>query len=349
MGLSLSGIDMTIPTLDKTWQFNVNNIAGGNANGALDDNRHLIYLIKQALIGLSIIKSGSLYVSHVSLNWTNVWIVTLSSNAVSFGAVDYWDNTGDIIWANTGVDHSWVVLRQAVTGSEICIDCSNSNPRYATIVWSHSTGFAGGDLANRPTAADEVILINNTTWNGGTGAEFVYSASIMMSADGECTRILFRKLQFTLGFWLFDLAKDPVTNWSNPSVALAVSSSFGNASITTPEVLSEVANTVGYHGAIQMSMHMTSEGLVAGGATRSLSNVAHTLARNDFSDEWVLLPIGLYSPTTGAAGRHGQLYDIWFGADLAEYTTYPANLTNQFAQFVNVILPWNGEGLPIIG
>jgi hypothetical protein len=65
---------------------------------------------------------------------------------------------------------------------------------------------------------------------------------------------------------------------------------------------------------------------------------------NELSGEWPLWPISIDCSTVGARGRLGTLVDIWMGSSaVASGDSYPATgTTGQFAQFNNLVIPWNG-------
>jgi hypothetical protein len=328
---------MALPSLDKTWQYNVNNLRG-NTGDNLEDNRDILFMIKQSLIGETF--GGS------SLGWTGTWTVQSSSPGDgTFGAGDNWADVTDIVWANVGTNHSWIVFRQAATGSEFCVDCRNSNDSYATIAWSHSAGFGVGSATNRPTATDEIELITNAFWVGGLTTPFAARIHTMISTDGECTRVYAQIRNLTNLVWLFDLAKNPVSGWVNPSIALARS---GSSTIDMALYTSwnEADNIYGYHGATAMTLYASMEGA----DDDPLVEQGFVASANDIDGSWPMLPAGLVSETAGARGRHGELFDFWFGSGYqVSGTTYPDDLSRQFAQFGNIIVPWNGSAPQVIG
>lgn len=334
---------MAMPVIELTWQHSVNT-QKGNTSVLNDDNKSVLFAIKQALIGISP-KTGR------SLGWTNPWTVVSSSNGISSGASDYWNSESDLVWS-TG-SHSWVVLNQPGAGIEICLDLSNNNTGYMTQVWSPSTGFSGGDINTRPSAGDQIVLRNNTTWLGGQALPFGARIHVMTSADGRRARVL---VGITAGnnagiclFWLYDEAKDPVNGWTNYNVALSTDSDVNNP-VTTHPYLANTARIAGVHAGSPMYMYASNESTWRNSSgIKGIVNSAHIWAPNDFNGEWPLTTLGLTSQTSGAVGRHGQLIDIWFGSDLMHGKSYPDTLEKQFAQFHNIVVPWNGEGIYIRG
>jgi hypothetical protein len=64
---------------------------------------------------------------------------------------------------------------------------------------------------------------------------------------------------------------------------------------------------------------------------------------NSLDGSWPMAPIGLYSATASNIGRHGELFDLWYGATTrANGDQYPSTGTlYQFTQFDELILPWD--------
>ena len=72
---------MALPTLEKTWQFNVNQAIA--TTGVVNtDAQNLLFRIKQTLIGFS----------------SNPWTVVRSSNSVTTGASDLWVAASNLIF-----------------------------------------------------------------------------------------------------------------------------------------------------------------------------------------------------------------------------------------------------------
>lgn len=337
---------MGLPSLDKTWQFNVNNLRGNvppPSGSNLEDHKDIMFMVKQSLIGKTF--------AGVSLGWTGVWTVESSGDgAGDFGAGDKWANKDDLVWDNTGNAHSWIVFRQSATGSEFCVDCDSTESRRITLTWSpaarYGLAYGGTDGTNtdRPTASDEVTIINNNMWVGGQTGRLAVRVHTMVSTDGECTRVI-AQINNNVMFWLFDLAKNPVSGWTNPSVAVALSA-LSAANITDWADLIDTATVNGVHGAINMTMYMATEGIIA----NPLPYVSYTVAPNDIDGSWPMMPVGLVSEISGARGRHGELYDFWFGSsNQITGATYPNDLTRQFVHFSDIILPWDGSAPQVIG
>ncbi len=215
---------MSIPTLDKTWQFSVNNNRKpfGTASAWA---ANLVREIKDNLIGFSL----------------NPWILEYSSDSVAAGSagdnVDRWTEDSDVVFA--AGDHSWVVLKQSgiLSNFQICWDLNAANSTDTTMVVSPSAGFTGGTISARPTATDEYVIGSATDWGIGDGTRETFSYHMMMSTDGECTRVIFVQGDGAYGgvsgLWSFDKPKNPVSGWTNPWIALYANSSGFSSAIDT--------------------------------------------------------------------------------------------------------------------
>ena len=156
--------------LEKTWAVAEFNTSASTYNGTM------LYIKTQLIAG--------------------AWDIVMCCNGDGVtepSADDLWIDTGDIVWATAGSAHSWIVLsNNSLISSgakfQVCFDLCNtytgSGSCSGTLAVSYNAGFTGGTKINRPTATDEIILVNNTYLIFGP------SIKIFMSADGECTRII---------------------------------------------------------------------------------------------------------------------------------------------------------------
>jgi hypothetical protein len=329
---------MALPILVKTWQFSVNNTVAPQGSALATARLTIRTAIKDVLKGFGL----------------NPWTVTGSSDSVSSGldASDRWDSDTDLVWANAGTAHSWIVLRQTgiATNFELCIDLTGASANGTSMVCvvSPSSGFTGGTTLNRPTATDEQVL-SSTSW-GGNGTDIHTTVHAMQSTDGQCTRLIVCQDNRATGFMVFDVVKNPVSGWSNPSYSIVIAN---NVSSLAPVMASMflAANARGRAGAVNMSLYTST--LVAGtGSNNNLPSLQSF--HNDMDMQFPLFPMGIVSDTVGARGRHGELFDIWYG--LTSNTSdrnsggirvgsvsYSDNINKKFAQFGNVIVPWDGS------
>jgi hypothetical protein len=323
---------MSLPTLAKTWQFNVNQaIAAQGSQQAT--NRRLLRAIKDSLIGFT----------------SSPWATRYSCDSLTAGTagdgIDRWTADTSVVGNSAGSAHSWFVMRQTgiATNFELLISCENSSTLSVIVLAvSPSAGFTGGTTTARPTATDEIVLLTTgNTWN--SGADVNHKLHVMQSSDGQVTRVMLWENNINCLFWAFEKPKNPPSGWTNPSTSFAM----GGASTATFQNLSAFLTAGGGQGSSKgrgtatFAMTWTGEG-----SNSSSSILANGIlnAPNDFDSSWPFFPIGLVSTQAGHRGRHGTLFDIWWGSSgTASADTYPADGSRQFAQLANIILPWNGS------
>jgi len=240
---------MAAPVLDKVWQHNVN-IQQGNTGVKNDDYAGILLSIKRLLTGVA--PNGR------PLSWTGIWTIKASSNGVVADLNDNWNSTADLVWSSS--NRSWIVLSQSATGSEICLDCNSSSTQIMSWVWSHSAGFnVSSPVINaRPIATDGLVFLSSGSWCSAESSPFGARLHVMLSTDGECTRVIVNFRDKSVLFWLFDLAKNPVSGWTNPSIAAMASGNFSNSKLLH-NIWADNAFVRGRHGAIDMSLYMSSE------------------------------------------------------------------------------------------
>lgn len=313
---------MSLPVLAKTWQFNKNQAITAQGT-SLATSRLLMRTLKNGLIGFALL----------------AWAVQGSSNSVTaaMDGVDRWAADTDLVWAAGA--HSWIVLRQTgiATNYEICIDLNTSTDTNATIVVSPSAGFTGGTTGARPTATDEIVIVNTQNW--GSRGNFDHKLTQLQSSDGECTRVVIYSGNICTLFTILDKPANPVTGWTTPSLS-AWQASNATDRATVAIWLKATAGSEplwGRHSGTNFRGDVTCEW----GISNNLSELI-TVA-NQISSEWQMLPVGFVSNTATRIGRHGSFYDLWLGQTaVSDADTYPADGTMQFVEVGDFILPWNG-------
>lgn len=316
---------MALPTLTKTWQHNVNNSISA-LGSALADNRRLWRSIKNALIGFG----------------TNPWVVRYSCNSVTAGTagdgVDRWVSDSDLVWNSNGSANSWIVLRQVGISStfEMLIALQTSTSLATTAYISVSTvAYTGGTTANRPTSTAETVISNATTISS-ISSDMATRWSVSQSTDGQCTRIVVAASGVTQFWLLIDKPSNPTTGWGTPFIGFLTVGSPTAAALcasNSPKGAMRNSSTAG-------TAYMLCEGDTIGVVP---ANTVFGQINNEISSEWPMIPIAFASGTVGIRGRHGTLQDVWLGSNaVATADTYPGDGSNQFVQFGNIILPWNG-------
>lgn len=322
---------MALPTLSKTWQFNVNNQTTAQGS-ALADSRKTLRGIKDAMIGFA----------------TNPWTVRYSCDSVTAGTagdgVDRWSADTKLVWANAGTAHSWIVLRQTGIGPtyELLISCEGTSATGSLLtILTSISGFSGGSRTARPTATDELTVASSGQWISGSDVSNRWS--VMQSTDGQCTRILVGFGGNFTTLIVLDKPNNPTTGWSTPNFS-ALYFIAGGLSITTANFISLTSPLARSRiGSVNGSVTLTIEGIGNNFATDiTIGNIA-----NEVDSSWDMWPLGIACLTSGARGRHGSLFDLWaISTARASGDMIPADGSNQFAVFGNFVLPWNGSAAP---
>jgi hypothetical protein len=311
---------MAMPTKEKTWQYNVNQLPGGGSKPQL-------LAIKNSLTGFGVLP----------------WTVWGSCNATLYGnndGVNRWITTGDLNWVGEAgsTTRSWIVLKQTGLGvdASICYEMNtNSATQCITVVVFPTGPSVGGTTLVRPSAANEVVLLSAALW-GGSGTSTVIHAA--QSTDGQCTRLLLCRLGFVVAIQMFDRPKSPVDGWSPAIVMLALGTN-ASATQTTYALLNDSAASKGRIGSVASTFYMTSEGWGASTLGEQMT------FPDDDTAEYPLSPAYLASDLVGVRGMaKGRLYDLWWGSTaVANGSTYPSDGSKAFAQFGHLIFPWDGS------
>jgi hypothetical protein len=259
------------------------------------------------------------------------------------GGMNTWSN---LTWNSAGSEHSWIVLKQTGIHSnfEICIDCSNTSTHYITVVMGVS-GFSGGSTTACPTATTQQILHSNAYWLAADTATAGWPSIIvaMQSTDGQCTRIVAISNGWPVLFWFFEKPKNPVSGWTNPAIGCS-SSAGGYSSAMSLSRFNDTARAYSYMNGVWASLFLTCEGA----SSSTIMEWDQISQRNQLSLEYPIWPIGLVSDTVSAKGRHGQLYDMWWGQQYPVIgggfidTSYPDDSSYLYWQCDDFVFPWNG-------
>lgn len=348
---------MPLSALEKTWQFDVNNAIGATGTN-LTTMRNLWLSIKNALIGFG----------------TLPWTVRYSCDSVVAGAandlVDRWDTNTDLTWAtqDTGTAaRSWIVLRNT-DGVEILLECRNSsssgNGRALRIVMSPAAHFTGGTTLARPTATDEVVIVNGDSatascmggGNGGGTTDGAWAHHVLHSTDGLVTMVIVCRNGFATGFWYIGRLSLPVTGFTFPVVGCAWGGSTTTFATeggsTIANMLEGVdSNVTNPHAAFRHSgtngrLFAVSEAFGDGSLSASSSEPIgrNLVVANEISGQYQLPQVGMASLTSGLRGEHGRLFDVvWVPEVRASAEHYPDDGSRARAVFGDILVPWDGS------
>jgi hypothetical protein len=341
---------MAMPTKEKTWNsFDVGNVVNTMAQ-ATD--------MKAVLLGLK--------TAMVAAGWT----VSLSSNATSSGADDYWDTTTDLNWGTTGA-RSWIVLRNpdffgAGAHFELLLECrwaSSSYPMNLGVKYSPTGDYAGGNTTTLPTATTGVELVTIPTGTADDG-NFLQGSTMRRawhfacSSDRQCTRFFVTQrlgeVIHVTTFFAIEHMKAPVAGLADADQFVVLW--FSDESVTGTSTKTLVTQ---WNAAARAKSYVAGSGAVTYYLTGEFCNGALVrdqirAANPDDGDSWPLFPIGLVTITNVgyAYGRNGELFDMWWApamnTELATSpkntgTTFPNDGSCTFIQLGDLVFPWDGS------
>jgi hypothetical protein len=329
---------MPAPAYVKTWQHSPNFLA--TRTTTLNGAQKIWFQVKGALTGFG------------TLPWTVQFSCNGQGGAGSFGASDKWLASTDLVWAASGSNHSWIVLRQTGVAAkfEVCIDLNSSSAFNISFIYSPVNGFgaanggADGTATARPTASDEVVVrsIYQWTWND---ADQPVQVHVQQSTDGQCTRAVFCGSNGAQTILILDRVQNALSAWSGTkAVVLFIGSNAPGTQVGTYANLNDVASLNFKHGSTAGTAFMAALGYVAS------ANGEQLLAQNDLSKEYAFDDISVWSETASLRGLWGTMFDMYLGP-----TAGPVNATMEdsagsplgWVQFGHLILPWaSGNGVP---
>lgn len=338
-------------SFEKEWQFNVNQeqpwLLNPDPPGIQIQWRtpkSLLWKIKNALVSFP----SNPWVAVRSF-WYHDWGTPPTGGVV---AGDGWADIGDISWSGY-YDQicTWIVLQQSAIAPnfQICLYTNHGTGQDAEYlhVIVFPTGYTyAGDSTHRPSAPNEIDMTGYSgNWGIYQATSGAWSATlhVMMSTDGECTRMFF--IMNRLGvlaatsLWLFEKPKNPVSG-GYPFIATMI----GGGNTVDPFVSYFQLQDINYYshgnwGGQSVNYYLTSEGYGSGTLGENL-----TVADED-TGKWPLCPVQLsiasVVPVRGA--RKGDLADLWWGpTSVSRGDTYPEDGTKQLVQVGHLVFPWNG-------
>ncbi len=321
---------MALPTVVKTWQFNVNNTEVSASE--LIWHQTLLYNLKTALIGFA----------------SNAWTVLHSSDGTTADATDRWASAANLIWS-TG-NHSWIII-QNVDGVEVLIDLdyTSANVEDAYIYMSVAAGFTGTtSVSVRPTATDEVDIRTGIDVNNWWAAQTITVANnvwhMFHSTDGKNTMIVGYRSNVPHTFILIGAFQDPAPGQTSPyyggwytanNLSLDVTQLASMGLATTPRYSS-------YHAG-EFKMSCAGLGLHING---SVLGTSYGSVAEEIDGDLYFTDLVFFGVTSGWRGPKGKPPDVYWGQYqiASDGDTYPNNAsTRQWVQFGAVVLPWTGD------
>jgi len=286
--------------LAKTWTKYDDNLNDSSLTLVEDQNREMLLRIKNRLVS----SCGAVVVS--------------SSDGTTADASDNWSVYTDLVFNTSGSAHSWIVLQfdSIHSGYQICIDCNETavTTEQCTALMSGAAGFTGGTTTNRPTATDEITLINGTYWGGWTIADSSSSRrawSLITSSDNTVVFVLTHFTNSPLGFWIFAKPAGAPAGNSTPGIAYMI----GQSGPT-------VSNLRG-SGNTKMLVDGQETGLVFSSSYADIDFLSSTQDNRcsvDISNNGMMFGHSLISTNVSRAGAYGYIPDLyWVNTAMVDY------------------------------
>lgn len=343
---------MPLPSLEKTWQYDVNNVQAATGT-SLTTHRQLWRAIKNGLLGFG------------TLPWTVEYSCDSTVAGSAADGIDRWDSDTDLVWqsAASGTARSWFVLSNT-DGVQMLWECraqTTSTGKSMGIYISPSAGFTGGTTTQRPTATDEIALLSgdsSTLSHIGAGqasntTDFAYAWHILHSNDGLVTMVVICQGGNCSGFWYFGRMSQPVSGWTTP-VGHAVFSGLSGTSpgrITYNETADKNSTnasnlrTGALFNAVTADWFPCSIAIGASAANSSEPSGRVILVANELSTEWELPQVSVGCTVSGARGMsHGRLFDVrWVSSARADGDTFPGDGSRTRVVMGPFVIPWDGS------
>lgn len=328
---------MALPTLTKTWNFNVNQTF--TSSSTIESVRNLYFNIKQSLQN-----SGG-------------WQVIASSNGSVANTNDNWISTSSLNWPSGGA-RSWIILKHPTNNSQFLMDLINSGAGWPSLAsyysrngWNVSGALSTSSLPSPIDSGDSNTIFSNGNYIFDS-LTFNFVLHYMYSSDGYCHRMIVYSSDVPIFFITLDTPETSYNaSWAptspQPSTAMVIHPGFPTFGIvnvmtlanfyTNPYMKTRVG-PVGSTAAQNISLYLSAEAYNTTLLTNGLQ------IPNDFTSEYPMLETGLVSTTAPYVGKIGKLSDLWFGVtNFTGSPTYPNDNTRQFVQHGILITPWNGS------
>ncbi len=338
---------MALPVPVKTYLFTATGYAS-TVNmqqlslGAKNDKQRLLLNFVLCLLGFA----------------STTWSVVGCSDSITAGidATNRWLTVANLVWNSNGSPFSWIVLGNTALGSGWQLLIALNSPDGGTnnageglyVSYSPNAGYTGGSTTARPSATDEVIYYN---YDGsrhfvGNDSAFNMRQNVVMSSDGQVTRMFVYANNICFLWWQFEKSANPRASWTYPNFIGLWGGDHGTSQPTYGSILGS-ARYVSYLGGAGAGFIGTSEA-TSGGYIGQLQTY-----QDDLDADYPLSPVALWGVTNGARARRGAIYDLWLGStSIPDGNGYPATGmdagSNKLMTVGNFAVPWVGDGTGLV-
>lgn len=335
---------MTALSKTKTWTKYSTFIVPGSGptpqagqTQANSDGRLLFYRLKTTFLaaGWTVVRSCGYYDDGGGAAW-------------HFGTADHWPDAESVRWKEADNKFGWIVLKNTnlhAVGNGfqvlIALNHDRANTIYGTLSFACEGGYTAGSETVRPTATDEVVLLNDDLWNPDAGVMFENSAvNIWYPSDGTSFRLWWgRSITGTSlsPVWFFERLVDTPAWLDKPVIVLMIKIDLAS---------NVFGQTIGYPG----RAYFCCDDLKGLGFALSLeaSNagalINHAACKvPDMGGRWPVFPISAVSTSLLARGYLGRLTDLWAVPSTLAFGDYmPSTGGKEYVVINTLLMPNDG-------
>lgn len=286
-------------TLTKTWRKDHMGLPV-NLSAVKDCNGWLLWATKELLLlGNNGVKGGP-----------NAWTMVGSCDSTQFAmdGTDYLTDYTKMKSASTSSNRTWFVLRNAALGGgsglEVCIIMEDDTTYYyeITLVYSWSAGFTGGALNARPTATDEVVILDKSTEWMSRSSYRQYNVCRLFSTDGEVSRIIAAEGGVVQGVMCFEKLANPAT-WLDKNFVIYTDSDSPDDS----DVVTADAWYANINGTLSRLRTATLGSISNGSLVWDMAG----FQQPDHEGKWPMVKANAYCVTPPHSGKAGEFFDLY--------------------------------------
>jgi hypothetical protein len=307
--------------------------------------------------GWTVVGSCGCDISHVGSEWT-----------AGMDGVDRWINPDAVrVLDSTTTSWSWIVLRNAginATGQGyqllISFDGSVDQAHYVTLFDSWSAGFTGGSITARPTATDEMGMLNNQEYMYTRSAVYSGTSTVgihgLWTSDGSMTRIFATSHEgadhYLNCIWCFERVSATARKpwWDKPYIAQVAALYYDNPG-DDPAIDDTYSGGQTDNedrmwtrvGDLKLRVCQSSEqgGIVHTTPFCALGEMTQCQAV-DVGGDWIATRAGIVSLSPVCPGWLGRRDDIWFIPEVMATGDYLPTGTNTFLVLGDILIPTDG-------
>lgn len=283
---------------------------------------------------------------HLIVNTGGTAYTVKGSCSGGTGAMDATNRiTAGTAWtprgANSTTSQAWIVLTDA-NGCDILICYQGASDDVAKVSFSPGGLFvAAGTPNQQPTATDEQVIVSGTTLiNATTSADRLWTCWV--TSDGKQFRVaLARSGVFTGGQWGVEVIT-PASFAGGVTFSPTVWGWYFTSQTLTNLAAGYAANSTG--GLAKFVVASVTKNAQCGGAVEifggNITTLADTLCTLQ-GGGYPVVPIGLYSTTSGSEGKVGNRIDWWVGRASAVSGDFAGS--SAFVYINSAVHPWDGS------